>query len=438
MAEQYQLTGSSAAELTASVEACVRDGRLAPGAALPPVRRLAADLGVATATVASAYRTLRQRGIIETAGRAGTRVRHRFPVVHRGPAQLPAGVLDLSSGEPDPELLPGLGEALKRVPHVASGYRRAGPCPELADVAAERFAADGLPPGAITFANGALDAVEQALTSHLTVGDSVAVEDPCWGNLRDLVATLGLHAIPVPVDTDGPTPEGMRDALRKGAGAAVLTSRAHNPTGAVITAARAAALREVLAAHPGVLVIEDDHWAELATDPLHPVVGGTEKWLFVRSVSKPYGPDLRLAAVSGDESVVARVEGRMRMGSGWVSTVLQHLVLGLWEDPAVEGIVAHARAAYDERRTGLMAALTERGVRCVGRTGLNVWVPVPDEATAVATLRDAGYAVSPGSVNRLRSAPGLRITVSLLSQAEDRERVADAVATALTPASRPR
>ncbi|GLZ79065.1 GntR family transcriptional regulator [Actinorhabdospora filicis] len=415
------------------METGVRDGHLAPGDALPPVRRLAEDLGLATATVASAYRALRQRGIIETAGRQGTRVRHRFPVAHRGPAQLPPGVLDLSGGEPDPELLPGLGTALSRVPHTATGYRRAGPCPELADLAAERLAADGLPAGGITFANGALDAVEQALTAHLSVGDSVAVEDPCWGNLRDLVATLGLHAIPVPVDAEGPTPEGMREALRKGAGAAVVTSRAHNPTGAIITAARAASLREVFAEHPGVLVVEDDHWGELATDPLHPVVGGTDRWLFVRSVSKPYGPDLRLATVSGAENVIARVEGRMRMGSGWVSTVLQHLVLGLWEDPAVEGVVARARAAYDERRSGLIRALTERGVHCAGRTGLNVWVPVPDEASAVTVLRDAGYAVSPGSVNRLRSAPGIRITVSHLSRAQDRERVADAVAIALAP-----
>ena len=50
----------------------VRAGELAPGTKLPTVRRLAADLGLATNTVARAYRELEALGIIETRGRAGS------------------------------------------------------------------------------------------------------------------------------------------------------------------------------------------------------------------------------------------------------------------------------------------------------------------------------------------------------------------------------
>lgn len=433
MAEQYQLTGSTAAGITAGVEAAVRDGKLPPGAPLPPVRRLAADLGLAVATVAAAYRVLRQRGVIETAGRHGSHIRRRPPLTHRGPTALPPGVIDLSSGEPDPALLPDLTAALRAVPARPSGYRDAGPCAQLADLARERLAADELPPGAVTFTSGALDAIERGLSVHLSVGDSVAVEDPCWGNLRDLIAALGMHAVPMPVDSEGPTVDGLRAALRKGARAVVVTSRAQNPTGAVVGAERAALLRELLNAHPATFVIEDDHWAELATDPLHPVVGGTAHWLFVRSVSKPYGPDLRLAVATGDEATVARVEGRMRLGAGWVSTLLQHLVLGLWEDPATDQFVARAREAYRARREALLVALAARGVHATGHTGLNVWIPVADETAAVAALRDSGYAVSPGAVNRLRSAPGIRVTVSSLLEDDDLERIADTVARLTTP-----
>lgn len=57
----------------------VRDGRLAPGARLPTVRQLAAELELAPNTVARAYRELEPAGIIETRGRQGTFVARRDP-----------------------------------------------------------------------------------------------------------------------------------------------------------------------------------------------------------------------------------------------------------------------------------------------------------------------------------------------------------------------
>src|SRR4029079_16628399 len=54
------------------VRAQVETGALAPGTKLPPVRALAADLGLAANTVARAYRELESLGVIETRGRAGS------------------------------------------------------------------------------------------------------------------------------------------------------------------------------------------------------------------------------------------------------------------------------------------------------------------------------------------------------------------------------
>jgi DNA-binding transcriptional regulator YhcF (GntR family) len=54
------------------IRAQVLTGELAPGTKLPTVRRLAGDLGLATNTVARAYRELEALGVIETRGRAGS------------------------------------------------------------------------------------------------------------------------------------------------------------------------------------------------------------------------------------------------------------------------------------------------------------------------------------------------------------------------------
>lgn len=412
----------------------MRRGELASGAALPPVRDLAASLGVSPGTVAKAYQVLRQRGIVETAGRNGTRVRPRPPVTPmRAAAVLPAppGALDLSLGYPDDRLLPAVGPCLRRLAEAdalapAASYHEAGPIPELVAMARDRLAVDGVPVDGITVTGGALDGIERLLTAHLRPGDRVAVEDPGWSNLIDLIAALGMEPVALPVDDDGPTVDGLRRGLAAGARAVIVTTRAQNPTGAAVTAERAAALRTVLADQADVLLIEDDHAAELATVPLHPLAGATRTWAFLRSVSKPYGPDLRLAVLAGDEATVSRVAGRMRLGSGWVSTLLQRLVVELWRDREVADAVARARRSYAERRTALREALRLRGLPSRGRTGINVWVPVPDETRAVAALREAGYAVAPGALYRLSSPTAIRITVSPLALS-DIDALADAV-----------
>ncbi|SCG52435.1 aminotransferase class I/II-fold pyridoxal phosphate-dependent enzyme [Micromonospora halophytica] len=438
MAVRYQISGGSSAAISASVETGIRTGALTAGSALPAVRALAAELAVSPATVAKAYQELRRRGLVVTAGRHGTRVRPRPPVATRRAALRPPsapGARDLSQGQPDSRLLPPLG------PHLAAlaaeigppvGYASSAVLPELAEVARARLAADGVPAAEITVTGGALDGIERLLAAHLRPGDAVAVEDPGWANLLDLVAAAGLRPIGVPVDPDGPTVAGVRDALALGARALVVTSRAQNPTGAAVGIDRAVALRDLLAGRPDLLLIEDDHAAELAHVPLHPLAGATPAWAFVRSVSKPFGPDLRLAVLTGDEATVARVAGRARVGAGWVSTVLQRLVLSLWRDPATAGLVRRAGQEYERRRDALLAALAARGLTGYGRTGINVWLPVPDETVAVTALRDAGWSVAPGALFRIGAEPGVRITVSTLDDAEV-EPLADAVAAAVRP-----
>lgn len=412
-------------------------GELEPGRLLPPLREVAVELGVNPNTVAAAYRILRERGVIETAGRRGSRVRSAPATTGRDHIRVdvPAGVRDVSSGNPDPVLLPPLAPAFAAA--AARGdrepvlYGDVAVDPELARIARADLDADGVPDGPPVVVSGSLDAVERVLTAHLKPGDTVAVEDPGWGRTLDLVPALGLRTVPVGVDDEGPLPDDVRSVLEAGARAVIVTDRAQNPTGAAVSARRARALRSVLREHPRTLLIEDDHGHGIVDVPLHPLAGVTRHWAFVRSVAKAYGPDLRLAVLTGDGVTVDRVRGRQRLGPGWVSLLLQRAVARLWADGAVDPRAV--AAAYGGRRDALIDALARRGVTAHGRSGMNVWVPVPDETGAVARLLHAGWAVAPGARFRMSAAPGIRITVSTLT-AEETGHLADAVAAALGPA----
>jgi DNA-binding transcriptional MocR family regulator len=93
--------------------------------------------------------------------------------------------------------------------------------------------------------------------------------------------------------------------------------------------------------------------------------------------------------------------------------------------------LARAERIYGERRTALVEALTAHGIGSWGRSGLNVWIPVDEEATVVAVMLAAGYAVAGGERFRLASGPGVRVTTATLQPAEAPE-VAAVVARAVT------
>jgi DNA-binding transcriptional MocR family regulator len=372
---------------------------------------------VSPATVAAAYRSLRQRGLVTAQRGRGTSVAAVPPLRVERAAELPAGVRDLAGGNPDERLLPSLAEALGRVDPSHKLYGGEAKLPELASFARADFDRDGIG-GEIAITAGALDAIERLLQTELRPGDAVVLEDPSWPRIGDLVHALGLLVEPVPVDARGLDPDGLAAALRRGARAVITTPRGQNPTGAAVDPERGRELREVLAVNPDVLAIEDDYVAWVSGAPYVPVHAPTGRWAVVRSLSKVLGPDLRIALVAGDPLTVSRIEGRQRLGPGWVSHLLQRLAAEVLRDRRTAPRLAEAERTYAARRQALVEALAERGIEASGNSGIGVWIPLPDEAAVVRELLVEGWAVSPGERYRFRTAPGIRVTTAALEPDE--------------------
>ncbi|HEU4887551.1 MAG TPA: aminotransferase class I/II-fold pyridoxal phosphate-dependent enzyme [Thermoanaerobaculia bacterium] len=431
MAVQNYLNGSTSVNIAASVEGAVTSGKLPAGALLPPVRNAAAQLGVSPATVAAAYRLLQDRGVVAADGRRGTRVRPAPPIAVPREVPLPSGVRDLSDGNPDPALLPDADAALRRLGSVARLYGEELNDSRLLELAREQFRADGIPADHVSVVSGALDGIERVLREHLRPGDRVAVEDPSFTGILDLLNALSLTPIAVAVDDQGLLPAALKKAIRS-CEALIVTPRAQNPTGAALSPRRARELRAVLATRPEVVLIEDDHAGAVAGADYLTLVDRTRTtWAVVRSVSKSLGPDLRVAVVASDPRSHARVEGRQTLGIRWVSHILQRLVATLWRDRTP----ARAGRVYTERRAALLRALADRGIRAHGTSGLNVWIPVSEESATVQALLQLGWAVKAGERYRIASAPAIRVTIATL-EPKDAVRFAEDLARVITPARR--
>jgi DNA-binding transcriptional MocR family regulator len=415
---QYIERGAGAARIAGKIETAIADGRFEPAARLPAVRELALGLHVSPATVAAAYRTLRQRGLVSANRRRGTVVATQPPPRVRGPRPpLPANARDLSTGNPDPALLPPLGPALARVHPEHRLYGGPIKLPRLAELAKADFAADGIA-GDIAVVGGALDGIERVLQTQLRPGDRVVLEDPSWPRITDLVNALALQPEPAGVDQRGLLPDQLERALERGARAIIATPRGQNPTGAAVDADRGRQLRKVLGAHPDVLTVEDDYVGAVSGAPYIPLHGTTARWTVIRSLSKVLGPDLRVAPMAGDSLTISRVEVRQLLGPGWVSHILQQTAAQLWSGAATRKLLTRAARTYAIRRAALIESLAGYGITAYGSSGLGVWIPLAEETATVQLMLERGWAVSPGERYRFNSRPGIRITTTDLDPKE--------------------
>jgi DNA-binding transcriptional MocR family regulator len=334
-------------------------------------------------------------------------------------------MIDLQGGNPDPELLPSLVAAIRAIPPEPVLYDAPADVRALIGFAKADFTADGIAVPEVIVTGGGLDAIDRILRDHVRPGDRVAVEDPVFPALLDLLAASGVLAEPIGIDECGPTPSAMEAVLRRRPVAAIITTRGQNPTGARLTPGRAADLRAVLKRHPEPLLIEGDPLGPVAGVPAITVTEGRARWTIVRSSAKLLGTDMRLALVAGDALTLARLRGRQAVGPRRVSHILQHLALALWSDPSSGRHLARVADTYAHRRETLVAALAAHHIEAPSPSGFNVWIPVSDETHVVEQLAERGWAVAAGERFRLQSGPGIRVTTSALAPDAARRFAAD-------------
>jgi DNA-binding transcriptional MocR family regulator len=109
------------------------------------------------------------------------------------------------------------------------------------------------------------------------------------------------------------------------------------------------------------------------------------------------------------------------LGPGWSSRLLQHVLLDLLSSPATAKLLDQAREEYARRRTAMLEALVRHGARATAADGINLWLEVADQQTALVRLAAHAIAVAPGSPFEVTAlpTPHVRITVGLVRDGFD-------------------
>ncbi|WP_367323952.1 PLP-dependent aminotransferase family protein [Streptomyces sp. HUAS ZL42] len=407
-------TGGRRAALIRALREAVRGGRLAPGTRLPPYRSLAADLGVARNTVADAYAELVAEGWLTARQGSGTRVaeraeplRHAARVPERTPPRARGPRHDLRQGTPDASAFPRAAwlasyrRALQQAPNEVFGPGDPAGRVELREALTEYLArARGVrtEPGRIVICSGFAHALRLLFGPGGAKGRGgggvlrgpLAVESYGLGFHRELLATAGVHTVPLPLDEHG----ARVDRLTRER--AVLLTPAHQfPTGGPLHATRRAAVIDWARARAGV-ILEDDYDGEFRYDrrPVGAVQGlDPERVIHIGSVSKSLSPALRLGWMVLPERYVGDVLAAKGEREAWASVLDQLSLADFIAGGSYDRHVRRMRQRYRSRRDRLVTALAAQAphIRVTGiAAGLHAVLRLPsgtERSTVEAAAR---------------------------------------------------
>ena len=394
--------------LAHALRTAIRDGRLVEGAAVPPSRALAEELGCSRWVVTEAYAQLIAEGHLSARVGSATRVSWTpdttppRPRTRRAPAQPPIRY-DLAPGLPDLRAFPRRrwADAVRTVTGSAVHYDLGLPDPAghavlrttIAQYLRRSRGADAHD-ASVTVCAGITDGLVRVCRALRAEGIAdLAMEHPGWGRLRDAATSAGLRVHPVPVDHDG-----LRvDDLARTPARAVIVCAAHQfPTGTVLSPARRARLVRWAREVDGFL-IEDDYDAEFRYDrhPIAVMQGMDPRRVFLLgSVSKTLSPALGLGWLVAPAAMTSALREANLVAAA--PPVLDQLALATFIDRGWYD--AHLRAARRRFRTRRDLLVRTLGTqvpegRVAGTAaGLHILLHLPDGTDTRAAVRAAAAA----------------------------------------------
>lgn len=269
-------------------------GALRAGERLPSLRGLSQKLSVSIPTVRQAYAELELQGLIEARPKSGyfmsvqatdvgqpkrvklaqkplrvkrqTLIEEVFEAIHT-PGVVPLGVANPASAHSsDKSLARIMRQVLSRAGKKAVAYGPMDGFMPLKRQLAIRYLDQGLQvnPDEVLITNGAQEALAIALQCVATSGDVIAVESPTYFGVLELIESLGMMALEIPLcPDDGIWLEDLERAIEAhDVKACMFSSSISNPMGSFMDDEKRKMLVETLEDR-GIPFIEDDVYGDL-------------------------------------------------------------------------------------------------------------------------------------------------------------------------------
>lgn len=412
---------------------------LRPGDRLPSLRGLSEKLSVSIPTIKQAYGELERQGMIEARPKSGyflkpasqnlvppkrvklakkplpvrrqTLIEQVFNAIHQ-PGVVSFGVANPSSAHSsDKALARIMRQVIAKAGAKAIAYGPMYGYPPLKRQLALRYLDFGLQlnPDEILITNGAQEALSIALQCVAKPGDVIAVESPVYFGVLELIESLGMMALEIPLCPDeGIWLEDLQQAITEHpVKACVFSSSISNPLGSFMSTEKLRQVVTLLEAH-NIPLIEDDVYGDLYFTEKR----GTPAQLFstkglvltCSSFSKTVAPGYRIGWLVtsrfGDQA--KRLKRAISCSSSNLNQwTLSEFVASGEYDRVTRGLRQVLRCNKDRMIAAVLSAFP-KGTRVSDPKGAGVlWVELPpgnDSETLFQRALEHNISISPGSL----------------------------------------
>ncbi|MBN3798596.1 PLP-dependent aminotransferase family protein, partial [Burkholderia sp. Ac-20392] len=260
-------------------------------------------------------------------------------------------------------------------------------------------------PTQIMLTDGGSHALDLVCRLLLEPGDTVVLDDPCYFNFQALLRAHRARIVSVPYTPHGPDLARFEQVLAEHRPRLYITNSAlHNPTGATLSAPVAHRLLTLAAEH-GLLIVEDDIFADFESTPAPRLAAfdGLSRVVSIGSFSKTLSAAIRCGYVAArPEWIEALVDLKLATSFGHAQ-IGANVVHRLLVDGTYRRHVDSLRARLADAMGETLRRVTRAGLRIwtEPRGGLFVWAELPDGLDAARVARhalDQDVVLAPGNV----------------------------------------